>query len=167
MTLKPTKEISMSNQIPCDNALAAMPGDMITFETDSGVITGPGGIVKTAGWQPTGNGGKIWHYETVHGVLVPYTSVIRVDKRQSSVAFPVQSHESLTAENLQLFFDMLDNLEMSRNLKTAIDCVVKGDVKNLEIAVFLIQQRIKSLKFVSPTNNGGVNLTTSEEEQNA
>lgn len=160
---------------PCDDALKAMPGDIITFETDEGVITGPGGIVKTAGWQPSPNGGKIWTYETMSGVMVPNTQVIRVEKRSGTYVesifqqdkppgIKLRSHDKMMEEGLtdqfgnelseindeirlqQELMHIADRLNLSPTYKVVMACILANDLENVEVAVGLLRIRARQLK---------------------
>lgn len=122
------------------NQLSAMPGDVIIFQ--NGSIEGVG-TVRTAGWQPAPNGGKIWTYELEDGNLIPNTSVKTVT-RGASEKNSVETLDDITRKSHLL--KAVEQAEISSTLKTAIFCIVRGDVANMEVGRFLIDQRIRELK---------------------
>lgn len=145
----------MSN-IPCDGALNARPGDEIHFTLDGILIKD---LVKSSGLVPTGNGGRVWTYETINNSSVPYSIVEKVVKGEGNNVeeippFKISLSPSLQKENIDvedLFgFATLgfaaDRSELATVLKTAVHCLIMGDYKNLEVASFLISQRAKELK---------------------
>lgn len=119
------------------NTLGVMPGDDIHFDIGSGPDWS---TVKTCGWQPGPNGGKIWTYETTEGTLVPHTHVtdIRKFKLKNDVTVKVQVKK-------QDFVASLYELDISPDLKTAMYCLFNGSLKHLEVAEFLIGERIRQL----------------------
>lgn len=122
------------------DALSAMPGDQISFNDLNGTNTG---IVRSAGWQPTPKGGKVWTYELEDGSLVPNTNVIKVTRgvlKKNSV----ETLDEITGKAHLL--KAVELADISSTIKTAIFCIVRGDVENMEVGRFLIDQRIRELK---------------------
>lgn len=125
---------------PGHDALSAMPGDSIEFKDGTGFSVGR---VKTAGWQPAPKGGKIWTYELEDGNLVPNTSVLNVT-RGALEKNSVETLDDITGKAHLL--KAVEQADISSTLKTAIVCIVRGDVANMEVGRFLIDQRIRELK---------------------
>lgn len=119
---------------PCDDALKAMPGDEIQFDDNGSKVSA---IVQSAGWHPTPKGGRVWCYELWDGAIINNERVLKVTKMQNEVARPE------TKTNLIV---IVDQLQIPSSLKTAMTCIVKGDLENLEVAQFLIRQRISDLE---------------------
>lgn len=139
----------MSVETPSHDALSAMPGDEIYFRYEQGVATG---IVKTAGWQPKPNGGKSWVYETDDGTLVDNTQITKVNRSINVSPKNLESIASSSSYGEKTYLSALDALHISNMLKTASHCIYMGDIENLQVAQFLIGQRIKQLKELTPNN---------------
>lgn len=138
----------MNLTLPSHDALSAMPGDDIVYDTGEALSSE---TVRTSGWQPTPKGGKVWTYETMSGVLVPNTSVREVRKKvlaPSQTMIESVSEESLSVSNIDLptFLSIVDKIELPTILKSAIHCMVKGGEKHLEVAGFLIDLRAKQVR---------------------
>lgn len=127
------------------DCLTGMPGDILHFKSDEGVVEQ--GIVRVAGWQPSPKGGKVWTYETISGDLVPNTSVIKVEKVPGKLN--CEDSKKSVFDDHSDFMKALEALEMSAILKTIIFCVISGDAKNLEVAKFLIERRLSELKILT------------------
>ena len=132
-------------KIPCDEALSAMPGDVIEFTMPEEMGTDRD-VVASAGWLPSPNKGKVWVYHTVHGLMVPNDCVSKVNRSNFK---PIQSlgkdeawSEVRIKQEIMRFVDMS---KMSHFVKTSIICLLEGDLKNFEIAQNLMAVRIQQL----------------------
>lgn len=133
---------------PSHDALSAMPGDKITYDTG---ICKQTAVVKTAGWQPDPKGGRVWTYETVDGELVANNNVVEVqkynmplDQSDNLLKYVGSPEELFDAE--KALYQSVDKAPIPTVIKTAIHCLIMGDVKNLEVASFLIDTRAKQLR---------------------
>lgn len=117
-----------------DIRLSGMPGDTVHFQNETGQATG---IIKAAGWQAAPKGGRIWTYELTSGEFVPNLLVTMIYKnRQNGVD---------TINSLAELLKTIDRSDLPSTIKTVINCLVKNDLKSLEVASFLLNQRIEEL----------------------
>jgi hypothetical protein len=131
-----------------DKALTAMPGDAILFEQEGISLWAK---VKTAGWQPTPNGGKTWTYETADGILIDHTKVLDVEKMWKSpqvIVTALDKEQDQTGSSRYLMQE-IESTALPTMLKAAVHCVLMDDEKNLEVAAFLINNRVKQLRELS------------------
>lgn len=147
---------------PCHNALSARVGDWIEYRERYDSEATKYSLVEEVGWQH--NGGKVWSYLTNH-TWVSNILVVKVDKSANNATIENAEKEKFEAlknthigtlrsiGTVQYFLDALDQLDVSMTLKVAIQCVVKGDIKNLRVASFLISERagqMQEIEALSP-----------------
>lgn len=149
----------MAVKPPSHDALSLLPGDHFKHSTEAGELWDE---VKSAQWQKTGNGGKVWSYGIVGSEeLIPYTSVLETkidwEKRvvpsshgYSSIqeAFPkILEHQSAMrkADAASSVLELIEQTHLSAVLKTAIICVMSDELENLKAAQFLIGKRVEQL----------------------
>lgn len=124
----------------CEDSLTAMPGDIILFYCPEDGCD-KSAVVKTAGWRPDVNGGKIWTYETKLGTFVPHTRVQRVEKVSSGISEEVVSFVGIE-KNLPLEAYSLEKSE----IEAIIECVNANTKESLLAARYLIDRRINRMK---------------------
>jgi hypothetical protein len=132
---------------PGHDALTAMPGDTIYFLND--LNEGESAVVKIAFWQSAPKGGKVWSYELHDGTIVPNDRVERVEKKTI-----VMRDENATTvgkfDDLDLAMIFIEKSDLPAEIKTAIQCLVDGDIKGLDIAGYLIRNRFNKIKQNEP-----------------
>jgi hypothetical protein len=141
---------------PSDDALTAEPGDKIFYIDPSGRVDQ--GFVQSCFWDSSVKGGKVWAYKLDDPVrTIPNLWVTAVFKKthtdvsslypsnMTTVLAEWSEVDKVRAREKTEFLSWLDNILPSPSLKTAIHCIIDGDVKNLKVARFLIDKRVKQL----------------------
>lgn len=132
--------------IPCDDALAALPGDLITFQNEFGQAQTS--RVKTCFWQSAPKGGKVWSYELHDGTVVPNDSVSKVQKSKTETEPKIFRRPIDDIDHLTLAMCMIEESNLPSISKTIIQCVVDGDLSGLKIAAHLCETRLRQLKSI-------------------
>lgn len=155
--------------LPCNDALSAVPGDLIRFRFEGGESAGR---VKQCLWVETAKKGKVWSYVLENNQMVPNERVIHVFKptpaeglTNEEKAVTKQLIESEEFGNLiakQKLRQLILRTGISPSLQTSIGCILDGDAANLEVAVFLLTKRIKELQELEQASKSFVSNETDE-----
>ena len=131
------------------NTLSAQVGDKITFVDSLGVKKQS--IVAEALWVGTDKGGKVWSYRVVDGDVIANDYVLEIDRIETPTADFVSDEflrpspfEGLSTMELASAI-IEDSDELPSVIKTAVMCLIDGDLKSLETARFLVNNRIKQV----------------------
>lgn len=127
---------------PC-NPLSALIGDQVTYLNEYNGTTSS--IVKNALWQEAPKGGRVWSYELIDGTIIPNDRVIDIipQVKNENVGPRPSPFEEL--DEIDLAACMIEESQLPSAMKTAIQCIIDGDLKSLEIAQFLVGARVKQI----------------------
>jgi len=159
------------------DALSAMPGDEIFYDDPEQRINGSA-IVKSAGWQPSPKGGKVWTYETCFGDLVPNTSVSKVVKairseptvREQCLGITDAGKEIVSISDIhnmpsdvflqQELLQIAEGLNLQPTYRVVLACILQNDAENIEVAAGLLKIRARQLRELEAAANGFGQLKT-------
>ena len=120
--------------------LPAQPGDTICWGDNKAVV-------QDSYWEK-GSFGKRFVYVTITNEVVPLVCVNKVERKESLAQKIVEQangqHDySTTSNDFEVF---VEHSPLPSNVKVIIHCLIKGDVKNLEIAQSLLNQQLQVLR---------------------
>lgn len=120
--------------IPCDEALSALPGDKIQFVGSTGWET-----VESGSFEKGPNNQKIYTYMTIEGNKVPYENVTAVQFVDTLKIKPLTQNQTPSKKDILY---LVDTMDISSTIKTVIWCVLDGDKNSLMVAQHLIKKEL-------------------------